>query len=83
MTDPSGRCASTPCQTKEYWAAVRTDWDRAVKKRSGMNVAEDASNGSTTGHQLMLLADDIAAAKIDQKSGEAEAADLIRRESGT
>ncbi len=70
-------------KTKDYWAAVRTDWDRAITKGSGLRVKEDASNGSTTGHQLMLLADDMAAGETDQKAAEADAENLIRRESGT
>lgn len=70
-------------KTKEYWAAVRIAWDRAITRGSGLQVKEDASNGSTTRHELMLLADDIAAGEIDQKSGKADAASLIQRKSGT
>ncbi len=48
-----------------------------------MHVAEDASNGSATGNQLMLLADDIAAGDTAQESGKAEAEALVKRETGT
>jgi hypothetical protein len=70
-------------KTKGYWSAVRTAWDGAIAKDSGLRVAEDASNGSATGHQLMLLADDIAAGETDQKSARAEAEALIKHETGT
>jgi hypothetical protein len=70
-------------KTKDYWAAVRTHWDSAIVKRSGVHVAEDASNGSATGHQLMLLADDIAEGDTAQESGKAEAEALVMRETGT
>ncbi|MEG3124083.1 DUF6607 family protein [Sphingomonas sp. GB1N7] len=66
-------------KTKDYWAAVRGDWDRAIASGSGIKLQEEANNGSVTGHELMLIADDLVTgeAKIDQ--AKTEAAELIAR----
>lgn len=66
--------------TKDYWAAVRAEWDRIIEAKRGVTVTEEPDNGSTTGHELMLIADDIV--KGEQKTPEAiaEARALIGRE---
>lgn len=47
--------------TADYWASVRTDWDRAAAARRGIWLEEEAQNGSVTGPRLMELADSIHA----------------------
>ena len=66
-------------RTKDYWAAVRSDWDHAIARRSGLTLEEDPSNGSVTGHELMLLADDLVTGETKIEQAKAEAADVIAR----
>lgn len=67
-------------KTKDYWAAIRTDWDAAIRAGSGLSLGEVADTGSSTGHELMLLADDIASGEATVDAARAEAAALIKRE---
>lgn len=46
-------------RTSLYWAAVRQVWDQVITLNQGVAVAEEAENGSVTGHALMELADGI------------------------
>ncbi|QJU59847.1 hypothetical protein HL653_20745 [Sphingomonas sp. AP4-R1] len=68
-------------KTKDYWAAVRADWAQAVARNKGLTLGEDADAGSVTGHQLMLLADDIASGEAKADEAKAEAAKLIQEAS--
>ena len=51
-------------QNKDYWAAVRGEWDAIILRDKGVHVTEVAESGSATGSALMGLADDIEAGKI-------------------
>ncbi len=67
-------------KTKDYWAAVRADWEKVIAARKGITLGEDAGNGSVTGHELMLIADDIAKGEAKLADATKEASDLIARE---
>lgn len=67
-------------KTKDYWASVRTGWDREIAKRNGVHLAEEADSGSSTGHELMLTADDVASGEMKLDVAKAEADALIVRE---
>lgn len=67
-------------KTADYWATVREDWDRAIATRKGVHVTEEAENGSTIGHELMLLADDVASGEVPLATATKEARDLIEKE---
>ncbi|MDE1145464.1 MAG: hypothetical protein PW843_02440 [Azospirillaceae bacterium] len=47
-------------KTNVYWAAVRATWDDVIAQHQGVSVAEEAENGSATGHALMELGTTIA-----------------------
>jgi hypothetical protein len=64
-------------KTRDYWAAVRVAWDRAIERRGGVAVEEEAENGSVTGPKLMGLADDIAEGKITTTAAIAQAKSTI------
>ncbi|KQN36438.1 hypothetical protein ASG37_12530 [Sphingomonas sp. Leaf407] len=68
-------------KTNDYWASVRADWDAAIRRRSGLALGEVADVGSSTAHELMLLADDIISGEATSVGASAEAAGLI--ETGT
>jgi hypothetical protein len=67
-------------KTKEYWAQIRTDWDEAIRKNGGVHVTEEADNGSTIGHELMLLADDVATGEVTLDTATKEAGEIIAKE---
>ena len=67
-------------KTKDYWALVRTEWDRAIAAKKGLVLGEDAENGSVTGHELMLIADDLVTGEAKLDDAKREAAELIRKE---
>ncbi|TZG29251.1 DUF6607 family protein [Sphingomonas montanisoli] len=67
-------------KTAEYWAAVRADWDRVIKAKKGVTLAEEPEFGSTTGHELMLTAEDIISGEAKQDAAIAEAKALIEKE---
>ena len=64
-------------RTKEYWAAVRADWDAAVRRGGGVTLGEEPDNGSVTGHELMLIADDVASGESKLAAATAEAKGII------
>ncbi|PZQ60374.1 MAG: hypothetical protein DI544_08105 [Sphingomonas taxi] len=66
-------------KTSGYWAAVRTAWDSAIRRQSGLALGEVADVGSSTAHELMLLADDIASGEATPAAASAEATDLIQK----
>ncbi|KQS03857.1 hypothetical protein ASG11_06030 [Sphingomonas sp. Leaf357] len=66
-------------KTKAYWSAVRADWDRAIASGTGITLKEEANNGSVTGHELMLIADDLVTGETKIDQARTEAADLIAR----
>ncbi|WP_343526992.1 DUF6607 family protein [Sphingomonas sp.] len=64
-------------KTAPYWAKVRIAWDAAITKNKGLTLGEVADTGSTTGHDLMRLADDIVSGKATTATAEREAEALI------
>ncbi|PZU07990.1 DUF6607 family protein [Sphingomonas sp.] len=66
-------------KTADYWASVRADWDKAIAKGQGLRLGEEADNGSVTGHELMLIADDIASGEIKPDEGRKEASEIIAK----
>lgn len=52
-------------KTQDYWAAVRSDWQSAIHRRRGIDVKEEAENGSKSGPTLMQLANRIASGEIE------------------
>jgi uncharacterized protein DUF6607 len=64
-------------KTRDYWALVREDWDRAIRSRSGVALQEEAENGSVTGPTLMGLAEDVAEGKTDTAKAAAQAREAI------
>ena len=46
-------------KTKEYWAAVRAEWDAIIKRDGAITVPERAETGSASGERLMTYADEI------------------------
>ena len=67
-------------KTADYWAAVRADWDRVIKANKGVKLAEEPEFGSTTGHELMLTAEDVISGEVTLDAAKAEAAALIAKE---
>lgn len=65
-------------RTEGYWSAVRADWDAAIRRQSGIALGEVADVGSSTAHQLMLLADDIVSGETTPAAATAEAGTLIQ-----
>lgn len=70
-------------KTADYWASVRADWDRAIDRDKGVHVTEEADNGSTIGHELMLLADDVASGEVSLATASKEAKELIVKEAAS
>jgi hypothetical protein len=66
-------------KTAEYWAFVRTEWTKAITANRGVHVAEEPDNGSVTGHELMLLADDVASGEVKLDRARKEAAASIAK----
>lgn len=64
-------------KTKDYWAQVRLAWDQAIAKDKGVDVTEEAQNGSVTGPKLMGLAEEIVEGKIDTAAAVSQAKTLI------
>jgi hypothetical protein len=67
-------------KTKDYWALVRAEWDKAIVAHKGLTLGEDAENGSVTGHELMLIADDLVTGEMKIDDAKKDAAELIRKE---
>ena len=66
-------------KTKGYWATVRADWDSAIRRQGGVALGEVADVGSSTAHELMLLADDIVSGETTSAVASAEARQLIQK----
>jgi hypothetical protein len=64
-------------RTAGYWAAVRDDWDSAIRRQRGVGVPEEAENGSQTGPRLMKLAERIVDGEMDAAAATAAARDEI------
>ncbi|MFZ2030917.1 MAG: DUF6607 family protein [Vitreimonas sp.] len=45
--------------TRDYWAAIRAEWERVINAQRGVRLVEEAENGSITGPRLMELANNI------------------------
>jgi hypothetical protein len=69
-------------KTTDYWAAVRADWDKVIATTRGLKLGEEPDNGSTSGHDLMLLADDVASGEAPLATAKSEAHAIIVRETG-
>jgi len=63
--------------TKDYWAAVRAEWDRIAKSKGGIGIAEEAQTGTVVSARLLELADQIVEGKIASDAAKAEAVKLI------
>jgi len=70
-------------KTQAYWAAVRSAWDETARAKGGLNVHEQAENGSVVGEKLMGLADDIEDGKIAAPAAIAQARAVIAKETAT
>lgn len=69
-------------KTKDYWAFVRAEWDRIITARKGLTLKEEPETGSATGHELMLMADDVASGELKLDEAEKDATALIEKETG-
>jgi hypothetical protein len=69
-------------KTKGYWANVRADWDRTILANQGLRIREEADNGTKIGHELMLLADDVASGEQTEAAASKDAEALIKGEAG-
>jgi len=67
-------------KTKDYWTAVRAHWDRIIARDKGVHVTEEADNGSAIGHELMLIADDVASGEVKLPDAIKEAQGLIDKD---
>ncbi len=65
-------------KTKDYWASVRAEWDKVISRRSGLELGEVADFGSSSAHELMLLAEDIISKETTATGAATEAANLIK-----
>ncbi|TVV72217.1 DUF6607 family protein [Sphingomonas solaris] len=66
-------------KTSAYWATVRAGWDRAIAAGRGLRLGEEGNNGSITGHELMLLADDVASGDVTPAQATVDAAEVIAK----
>jgi len=69
-------------RTKDYWAAIRAEWDARIARDGGLTLAEEAETGSATGHELMLIADDVASGEVKLADATKEAREVIAKEVG-
>jgi hypothetical protein len=69
-------------KTREYWATIRQAWDKAIARDQGLKLEEQADAGSATGHELMLIADDIASGEIKVDAAKTEGLAAIAKEIG-
>lgn len=60
-------------KTQDYWAAVRRDWEAAIRRHRGITVKEEAENGSKTGPTLIKLAKRVANGEIETAEAVASA----------
>lgn len=66
-------------RTATFWAAVRTAWDDVATRDGGIHLVQEAESGSSTGKELMTMADDLAAGKLALSDAVARARFLIDR----
>lgn len=66
-------------RTATFWAAVRTAWDDVATRDGGIHLVQEAENGSSTGKELMAMADDLAAGKLALSDAVSRARFLIDR----
>lgn len=64
--------------TKDYWASVRTEWERVADTHRSVTCEEEPQNGSITGPRLMGLADEIHAGSKTTAAAIPEAQRVIR-----
>lgn len=67
--------------TRDYWAAVRAEWDRVINRDRGLQLAEEAENGAVSGPRLMELADHISEGVIATPAAIEQARAVIRETS--
>ena len=63
--------------TKDFWSAIRVEWDQAIAKGKGISLGEVAESGSASAERLMALADDVAAGKLKNTAAIAQARTAI------
>lgn len=64
-------------KTVTFWAAVRRQWDDVAARHGGIHLVQEAENGSSTGKQLMELADRVAKGELGAADAVAQARYLI------
>lgn len=64
-------------KTATFWAAVRKQWDDVAARHGGIHLVQEAENGSSTGKQLMELADKVAEGKVGTADAVSQARHLI------
>jgi hypothetical protein len=63
--------------TKDYWAAVRAEWDRVAKAKGGIAITEQADTGTVISARLLEMGDDIHDKKLTTAAAITEAKRLI------
>lgn len=66
-------------KTATFWAAVRRAWDEVASQTGGIHLVQEAENGSSTGKQLMELADAVNDGKTATSDAVAQARSLIAK----
>ncbi len=66
-------------KTRDYWAVVRDAWGKLIVKGKGLKLDEQADAGSSTGHELMTIASEIAKGEIKVDAAKAEALEAIAK----
>lgn len=66
-------------KTATFWAAVRKEWDDVAIRHGGIHLTQEAENGSSTGKQLMELADKVAKGDVGTADAVSQARHLIGR----
>ncbi len=69
-------------RTGTFWAAVRKEWDDVAARHGGIHLVQEAENGSSTGKQLMELADKVAEGKVGTADAVSQARHLINGATG-
>ncbi len=69
-------------KTATFWAAVRKQWDDVAARHGGIHLAQEAENGSSTGKQLMELADKVAKGETGTADAVSQARHLINGATG-
>lgn len=69
-------------KTATFWAAVRRHWDDVAARQGGIHLVQEAENGSSTGKQLMELADRVATGMVGTADAVAQARHLINGATG-